>query len=70
MNILLSPAEVYECAAHLKRNTEKQRKKSMINIHDILTSTQFAAVIALVATAVIAIVLRPKSHKEKHHPSK
>jgi len=41
----------------------------MINIHDIITSTQFAAVIALVATAVIAIALRPKSHKEKqsHH---
>lgn len=38
----------------------------MINIHDIITSTQFAAVIALVATAVIAVALRPKSHKHKH----
>ena len=28
------------------------------------------AVIALLATAVIAVALRPKSPKEKHHPSK
>jgi hypothetical protein len=42
----------------------------MINIGQIFTSIQFAAAIAIVATAVIVVVLRPKSHKEKPHPSK
>jgi len=37
----------------------------MINMLDIITSTQFAAVIALVATAIIVVGLRPKSHKQK-----
>lgn len=35
----------------------------MINIQDIITSTQFAAFIAIIATAVIVVVLKPKSHK-------
>jgi hypothetical protein len=39
--------------------------RTMINITDIITSTQFAAVIALVATAVIVVVLRPKSQRQK-----
>lgn len=38
----------------------------MINITQILTSIQFAAAIAIVATAVIVVALRPKSHKGKH----
>jgi hypothetical protein len=37
----------------------------MINIGQILTSIQFATAIAIVATAVIVVVLRPKSHKSK-----
>lgn len=42
----------------------------MINIGQIVTSIQFAAAIAIVATALIVVVLRPKSHNEKHHQSK
>jgi hypothetical protein len=38
----------------------------MINLGQLLTSIQFAAAIAIVATAVIIVALRPKSHKEKH----
>ena len=37
----------------------------MININDIITSTQITAVIALVATAVIVVGLRPKSDRPK-----
>lgn len=37
----------------------------MINITEIINSTQIAAVIALVATAIIVVGLRPKSHKDK-----
>lgn len=40
----------------------------MITIHQIISSTQFGAVIALVATAIIVIALRPRSHKHKHDP--
>ncbi len=35
----------------------------MMNISQIITSIQFAAAIAIIATAVIVVVLRPKSHK-------
>ncbi len=42
----------------------------MINVVQILTSIQFAAAIAIIATAVIVVALRPKSPKEKHHPLK
>ena len=38
----------------------------MISIGQLLTSIQFAAAIAIIATAVIVFTLRPKSHKEKH----
>jgi len=41
----------------------------MITIGQIFTSIQFAAAIAIIAPAVIVVVLRPKSHKEKHHLS-
>jgi hypothetical protein len=37
----------------------------MINITEIINSTQIAAVIALVATVIIVVGLRPKSHKDK-----
>lgn len=42
----------------------------MINISGIITSTQFGAIIALIATAIIVFVLRPKSHKDNQHPPK
>jgi hypothetical protein len=37
-----------------------------LNINDIINSTQIAAAISLVATVLIILLLRPKSHKEKH----
>jgi len=42
----------------------------MININDIITSTQFAAAIALIATAIIVVVLRPPAPKSKHRHSR
>jgi hypothetical protein len=35
----------------------------MINIQQIIQSTQFAATIALVATLLIVMLLKPKSRK-------
>ena len=35
----------------------------MITIHDLITSTQFAATIAIVATLLIVVLLKPKSRK-------
>lgn len=35
----------------------------MININDIAGATQFAALIAIIATLFIVLLLRPKSHK-------
>ena len=38
-----------------------------LNVNDIINSTQIATAIALVATVLIILLLRPKSNKEKHH---
>jgi hypothetical protein len=35
----------------------------MIDIHQIITSTQFAATIAIIATLLIVVLLKPKSRK-------
>ncbi len=40
----------------------------MRTLGQIITRRQCAAALAMLATAVIVVVLRPKSHKEKYMP--
>lgn len=42
-------------------------KRNMIDIAKIITGTQLAAVIALVATAIIVVALHPWSRTHRKH---